>query len=85
MTEPIVGVRNLGPKTALALSEVGIHTRADLDAVGAVEAYQRLRTRAGNVSLNALYAMQAGLMNVDWRDLPDELKTALREAVEATV
>ncbi|WP_394692244.1 TfoX/Sxy family DNA transformation protein [Hyphobacterium sp.] len=82
--QPISAIRNLGPKTALALSEVGIHSRADLERIGAVEAYKRLRDRAGKVSLNALYAMQAGLMDVDWRHLPDELKAALREAAEHT-
>ncbi|WP_420433233.1 TfoX/Sxy family DNA transformation protein [Hyphobacterium sp.] len=81
MSEGIEGVRNLGPKTAAALADVGIRTRADLEAAGAVEAYLRLRARGGNVSLNALYAMQAGLMETDWRHLPDEMKTALREAV----
>ncbi|WP_421791131.1 TfoX/Sxy family DNA transformation protein [Hyphobacterium sp.] len=82
MSEAIEQVRNLGPKTAAALAEVGIRSRADLEAAGAVEAYLRLKARAGNVSLNALYAMQAGLMDVDWRHLPDELKAALREAVD---
>jgi DNA transformation protein len=81
MSEPIESVRNLGPKTAKALADVGIRTRSDLETVGAVEAYIRLKTRGGNVSLNALYAMQAGLMDVDWRHLPGELKAALREEV----
>lgn len=83
MSELIETVRNLGPKTAAALADVGIHTRADLEAAGAVEAFIRLKARAGNVSLNALYAMQAGLMGVDWRHLPDEMRAALREAAAA--
>jgi DNA transformation protein and related proteins len=80
---PVVRLRNLGPKMAQWLGELGIHTRADLSQLGAVEAWIRLkRARQGQVSLVALYAMQAALMDEDWRELPDELKAALREAVE---
>jgi DNA transformation protein len=79
----IVGMRNLGPKMALWLGGIGIHTGAELSRVGAVDAWVQLRAaRQGQVSLLALYAMQAALMDVDWRELPDELKAALREAVE---
>ncbi|WP_417494450.1 TfoX/Sxy family protein [Maricaulis sp.] len=80
---PIARLRNLGPKMAQWLDGIGIHTRADLSRAGAVDAWIRLKAVGqGRVSLLALYAMQAALMDVDWRELPDELKAALREAVE---
>ena len=79
---PIGGLRNLGPKMAQWLGEIGIHTRAELSQAGAVDAWSRLKAaRQGHISLLALYAMQAALMDVDWRELPHELKAALREAV----
>tara|TARA_R110002073_G_scaffold40070_1_gene113670 strand:- start:1927 stop:2190 length:264 start_codon:yes stop_codon:yes gene_type:complete len=84
MTETsIAELRNLGPKMAQWLGAIGIRTRADLSQLGAVDAWFRLKAvRQGHMSLLALYAMQAALMDVDWRELPDELKAALREAVE---
>jgi len=33
-------------------------------------------------SLNALWGLQAALMDIDWRELPEELKDQLRVEVE---
>ena len=80
---PIEAVRNLGPKSAAWLREIGIETEGQLQARGAVAAYLDLKqARGGQVSLNALYAMQAGLMDIDWRALPDEFKAALRAQLD---
>ncbi len=69
---------------ALWLGDLGIQTRDELSRVGAVQAWIQLKAvRQGQISMIALYAMQAALMDVDWRDLPDELKAALREAAES--
>lgn len=72
-------MRNLGPKTARMLAEVGIETEEELRAIGAAEAYARLRFASERpVSLNALYAMHAALVDCDWRDIPVAVKAALR-------
>jgi hypothetical protein len=77
---PIAGLRNLGPKMALWLGEIGIHDAGQLRRTGAVDAWKQLRaSRGGQISLLGLYAMQAALMGLDWRELPDEFKAALRE------
>lgn len=85
MTDRAIGdLRNLGPKTALWLTEVGIRTEADLRRTGAVAAYRQLKTlRGGQLSLVALYAMQAALMDIDWRELPEAFRQALAD--EASV
>jgi len=73
-------VKNIGPKTAEKLAMVGITTVDDLHEVGAIEAYCRLRRlNPAFISLVGLYAMQAGLMGIDWRDLPGQIKTDLKE------
>lgn len=77
--QAVLAVRNLGPKMAEWLGAIGISSRADLEEIGAVEAWIRLRASRPGVSLIALYAMQAGLMDIDWRELPDAFKAALRE------
>ncbi len=82
MSRPIAQLKGLGPKSSQWLAEIDIHTEADLRAVGAIEAWHRLRfVRGKQVTLNALYAMEAALRDIHWRALPEEVKTELRAAV----
>jgi hypothetical protein len=77
-------MRNLGPQSRAWLAEIGIETEAELREIGAVEAYLRLRFALGRkVSLVMLYAMEAALLGIDWRHLPDETRAALRARVAA--
>jgi hypothetical protein len=51
-----------------------------LRALGAVEAFARVGLAAApNASLNLLYALQAALLDVDWRMLSPEIKRSLRQ------
>lgn len=75
------GLRNLGPRSRAWLGEVGIETGDDLRRVGSVGAYLRVREAGLSASLNLLYALEAALMDIDWRDLPADLKAELRESV----
>jgi hypothetical protein len=78
----VASLRNLGPRTVQRLARVGIHTQADLRRTGAVAAYAALRRAAKGVTLNALYALQGALQDVDWRDVRRDQKLALLLAVE---
>lgn len=83
MTIPIENLRNLGPKTGRLLRDVGIATIDDLRKIGPLEAYCRLKITASHqVSINALWAMQAGLLDMPWQHLPPEIKSELRLALE---
>lgn len=76
---------NLGPVMENRLAEVDITTAEQLARVGVVEAYARLKFAFGAaITLNALYAMEAAIEGLDWRELPDERKRELREAASAT-
>ena len=75
-------MRNLGPKTASWLRVVGIESQDDLAAAGAVEAWVRLRDAGFRPSRLALWAMQGALLDIDWRDLPDEMKEQLLTEVD---
>ncbi len=79
-SDPLHTVRNIGPKSADRLAHLGVRTRGNLEMLGAVEVYRRYRAAHG-ANLNALYALQAGLMDLDWRALTDDFKQALKEAV----
>ncbi|WP_159096951.1 TfoX/Sxy family protein [Pseudovibrio sp. Alg231-02] len=82
LSKSISQLRNLGPKTEYMLSEVDVCSEDDLRELGAVQAYQRLKFRFGRgVSILALYAMEAGLRDCDWRDLSAEDKKELKARV----
>lgn len=84
MSRSIGQMRNLGPAMARWLAEIDVRTEADLRAIGAVAAWNRLAFVMGRrVSLNALYAMDAALIDTDWRHLSPERKAALQRETMA--
>ena len=78
-------MRKIGPKTAAWLRQVGLHTRADLEAAGPVDAYMRVRRAGFRPSLNLLYALEGALNDCHWQEVPDERRKALVEAAEAAI
>jgi DNA transformation protein and related proteins len=76
-------LKNLGPVSLEWLHAVGIRSRADLEAVGVIEAFRRVRLHGFNASLNLLYAMEAALRGLHWTALPPEVKTKLKAAAKA--
>ena len=76
---------NLGPVMESRLAEVDITTAEQLARIGVVEAYQRLKFAFGAaITLNALYAMEAAIEGLDWRELSEERKRELRRAAGAS-
>ena len=68
--KPVAILRNLGPKSAVMLAEAGIRTVDELEELGPVKAYLRVKAlRPKSASLNLLWALAAGLEDRDWRDL----------------
>ena len=66
MPRKIKDMRNLGLATARWLAEVDIENEDELREVGAIDACHRMKFRfGGNVSLLALYAMEAALQDCD--------------------
>ncbi|MDQ2077684.1 TfoX/Sxy family protein [Marinimicrobium sp. ABcell2] len=78
----LLQLKNLGMASVNILHAIGINTYADLRQVGAVGAYQRIRSRDINVSKVMLYALQGALMDVHWNDLPPDMKRQLVEEAE---
>ena len=77
-------LKNLGAASVNILHAVGINSHDDLQQVGPVEAYKRIKSRDIHVSKVMLYALQGALLNVHWNDLEPSLKTQLlAEAGEA--
>ncbi|GMQ82320.1 MAG: hypothetical protein BMS9Abin05_1768 [Rhodothermia bacterium] len=80
---PIAALRNIGPKSAGLLAEIGVNTLSDLEEMGAVFAYRVLKHRFAHVSILMLYALEATIRDVHWLSLTEEDKNGLRAAAEA--
>ena len=84
MPRTISPMRNLGPVMERRLREIGIEDEDDLRAMGALEAYRRLRFVFGReISVIALHAMEVALLGCDWRRLPPEVKDRLEREARA--
>ena len=76
-------LRNIGPKSAAWLRQVGLRSREDLEAVGAVDAFMRVKRAGFKPSLNLLYALEGALLDCHWQDVPEARRGELVHAAEA--
>jgi DNA transformation protein len=75
-------LRNIGPRSAEWLEAVGIHTEADLVALGAAAAYRRVKADfPDRVTLNLLWSLEGALLDIPWNELPEDIKEDLRRQV----
>ena len=85
MTATQAKLRNIGPKGAAWLRQVGLRTHEDLLATGAVEAFMRVKRAGFKPSLNLLYALEGALCDCHWQEVPDARRMQLVEAAEAAI
>jgi hypothetical protein len=78
-------LRNIGPKSAAWLRQVGLRTEADLAAIGPVEAYMRVRRAGFKPTLNLLYALEGALSDRHWQDVPEARRQQLAREAEAAI
>lgn len=80
----LAALPNLGPVSAGWLVAAGITTPAELHRRGAVDVFRQVAMhRAGDVSLNLLYALEGAVRGIRWDRLPPSVRDALRAAVNA--
>src|SRR5690242_19181652 len=65
-------IRNVGPKSAAWLRQVGVRTQEALERLGPVEAFMKVKRAGFRPSLYLLYALAGAIENCHWADLPDE-------------
>src|SRR5689334_18583957 len=76
-------IKNMGPKSRVWLHEIGINTLEDLQTMGAVEAYRRLKTAFPiEITLNMLWGLQAAILNIPLKMITPEMKAELKAKVE---
>jgi hypothetical protein len=78
-----VKIRNVGPKSAAWLRQVGVRTTEDLARIGPVEAFLKVKRAGFRPSLNLLYSMAGALADCHWADLPEGQKQELLGALES--
>lgn len=76
-------IRNVGPKSAAWLRQIGVRSTEDLLRVGPVEAFLKVKRAGFRPSLNLLYAMAGAMADCHWAELPEERKQELLAALEA--
>ncbi|QOW25885.1 TfoX/Sxy family protein [Lysobacter sp. H23M47] len=78
-------MRNIGPKSAAWLHQVGLRTRGDLVEAGPVEAFMRVKRAGFRPTLNLLYSIEGALQDCHWQDVSQERRSELVAAAEAAI
>lgn len=76
-------LRNVGPKSAAWLRQVGVRTQGDLEALGAVAAFIKVKRAGFRPSLNLLYALEGALLGCHWQQVPEDRRGVLLTEAEA--
>ncbi len=74
-------MRNLGPKCAAALASIGVTTRAQLEELGSVGAFDLVQLQRP-VNIVFPYVLEGALQNRVWHELSETERQALREQVD---
>jgi DNA transformation protein len=83
MSTVTVKIRNVGPKSAAWLRQVGIKTDDEVRALGAIEAFMKVKRAGFKPSLNLLYALEGAVLDCHWTALTTERKSELVLEVNA--
>ena len=76
---------NIGGKSAAWLRQVGIRTWDDVNAIGSLEAFMRVKRAGFKPSLNLLYALEGTLVGCHWQQVDITRRTELAAQAQAAV
>ena len=78
-------LRNIGPKSAAWLRQVGLRSHADIAEIGSLEAFMRVKRAGFKPTLNLLYAIEGALLDCHWQELPEARRAELILAADAAI
>jgi DNA transformation protein len=81
---PLAELPNLGKVSAGWLQQAGLHTLADLQAMGAVRAWRLVEALGVKPGLNLLYALEGALHGSHWLEVKRRQKAELLTQLEAS-
>lgn len=70
-------IRNVGPKSAAWLRQVGVRSAEDLFRIGPVDVFLKVKRAGFRPSLNLLYSLAGAIDDCHWTDLTAERKEGL--------
>lgn len=76
---------NIGGKSAAWLRQVGIRTWDDVAAIGALEAFLRVKRAGFKPSLNLLYALEGALVGCHWQHVAIDRRAELAAQAQAAI
>ncbi len=77
MTE-LTSLKNIGKEMERKLKTVGINSAEELKEIGSEEAFFKLKLRYPEICLVHLYALQGAIDDVEFNELPEEIKRKLK-------
>jgi hypothetical protein len=82
-TRPVTAIKNLGPATAEAFAQAGIHSADEIEAMGPDAAYLAYLGAGHRPHFIFYYAMVMGMQGRKWNDCKGAEKDALRIRFDA--
>lgn len=70
-------LKNLGSVTEEWLNSIDVYTRGELEQLGPIVTYHMLKAKGYMVTNMLLYALQGALMDLHWKDVPENIKEQL--------
>lgn len=75
----LISMKNIGKEMKAKLESVGINTAKDLIQIGSKDAYLHLRMKYSNICLVHLYTLQGAIDNIEYHNLPENMKNDLKK------
>ena len=80
MSSELLKLKNIGPKSAVWLEEIGVQNRQDIVDRGVVRVYQQLKMRRPEqITTVALYVLEGAVTDVHWNLIGEGRKEELKE------
>jgi len=80
--DDLSSLKNLGTASINILHAIGIKSRKDLQHMGSVNSYLKIKARGIRVSKVMLYALEGALRDIYWKELDAAIKEQLLAEVE---
>ena len=75
----LTSLRNIGKEIENKLKLAGINTAEELKKTGSTEAFLKLKLNDPSVCLAHLYALEGAVSDIEYNQLPDDLKKRLKD------
>jgi DNA transformation protein and related proteins len=79
----LAALANLGPKSAQALVAAGVTSFAQVQRLGSVATYAKVKQVNPRVTLNLLWALEGAVSGLPWQVVAKEHRTSLLLALDA--